>query len=216
MAGCLASIPPEWIEDLGNWVGSSTNKTSAAYIRTHLARVRSIQCSVAEAARENGKLDEEELWSSFTDFRLKHEVAADDVVEQVVELAVILSRARASHAKKQSDAIAAAVPVQPDVAEQPDAVDDEWVEEAPVTPSHWVHHEAPDIGTFVVSIRQGFKRLHRVGDCHLVPGKDYSCFETLGPAFPSTERFDAPCKWCFKGSVIHDAGSSSDCDSLSS
>ena len=59
--------------------------------------------------------------------------------------------------------------------------------------NHWVL-ESPDKGMFVGTVRQGFRRLHRAGDCHVVPGVDYRSFEVLGSAFSSTERFDAPCK----------------------
>ena len=62
-----------------------------------------VRRSVAEAARLKDKLDEEELWSSFADHLLKFGVGADDVVNQVVELAVILSRARAAHARVQEE-----------------------------------------------------------------------------------------------------------------
>ena len=44
-------------------------------------------------------------------------------------------------------------------------------------------------------------RLHRAGECHLVPGVDYKGFRVLGSSKPSREHYDAACKLCFKSEL---------------
>ena len=67
-AACLSEVPPEWIEDLGRW----SKSMSATYVRIHLSRIRTIQRWVASAARTGELVDEEELWSDFAVFLMKH------------------------------------------------------------------------------------------------------------------------------------------------
>ena len=54
-------------------------------------------------------------------------------------------------------------------------------------------------GTYVVSIlKKGrFKRLHRIGECSLVPGVDYRAFEVLGFDEPCASSYSARCRNCF-------------------
>ena len=127
---------------------------------------------------------------------MRHGHSTDDTVEQIVSLAKVLSNARAAY-RAQSIG-----PVFGDVApEGPPTLDEacgqEPVEEpAPLTPSHTVPDDCPGMGVFVVSSRLDFRRLHRVGDCHLVPGVDYKDFRTLGADRPTRENFDVACRCC--------------------
>ena len=59
-------------------------------------------------------------------------------------------------------------------------------------------------GTYVVSIlKKGrFKRLHRIGECSLVPGVDYRAFEVLGSEEPGTALYSTRCRNCFKAQPI--------------
>ena len=51
---------------------------------------------------------------------------------------------------------------------------------------------------FVVSITAGgFRRLHLVGACRLVPGENYKNYEIYGELLPQNEAFNARCRWCF-------------------
>ena len=98
-----------------------------------------------------------------------------------------------------------------------EACGEEPVEEpAPLTPSHTVPDGCPGTGMFVVSLRRGFRRLHRVGDCHLEPGIDYKDFRTLDTDRPSPEHYDAACRWCFKLVQFEDVASSSSSEDSSS
>ena len=59
-------------------------------------------------------------------------------------------------------------------------------------------------GTYVVSVlRNGrFKRLHRFGECSLVPGVDYRSFEVLGSEEPGATAYPARCRNCFRAQPI--------------
>ena len=205
LAACLSEVPPEWIEDFGRW----SKGMSATHVRTHLARIRSIQRWVAEAARQNARLDEEELWSDFAVFLMRHGLSTDDTVEQIVSLAKVPSSARAAYrAQSVGPAFGDVAPDVPPTLEE--ACGQEPVEEpAPLTPSHTAPDDCPGMGMFVVSLRRGFRRLHRVGDCHLEPGVDYKDFRTLGADRPSHEHYDAACRWCFKSDQFEDVEISS-------
>ena len=55
------------------------------------------------------------------------------------------------------------------------------------------------LGKYVVSIRGGgrIRVLHRVGNCHRIPGHTYREFEMFGDVFPSSQAFTAQCKDCW-------------------
>lgn len=67
-------------------------------------------------------------------------------------------------------------------------------------------------GTFVLSIigRCRRKTLHRVGECHRVPGVHYADFEVVGNDPPSADRFHQSCKICFPRGVATAPESSGD------
>ena len=69
-------------------------------------------------------------------------------------------------------------------------------------------------GTFVLSIIGRCKRktLHRVGECHRVPGVHYADFEVVGNDPPAADRFHQSCKRCFPRGVETAPGSSGDED----
>ena len=93
---------------------------------------------------------------------------------------------------------------------------DEGDTPAPLTPTHTVPEDCPSLGDVVASLQRGFRRLHRVGERHLVPGTDYKSFRALGADRPSHEHYDAACRWCFKSDQFEDVAiSSSDGESSS-
>ena len=59
--------------------------------------------------------------------------------------------------------------------------------------------EAPTHGTYVLSIvcRGQTKTLHRIGECHRVPGIHYSRFEVVGDNPPPASEFHRSCRLCF-------------------
>ena len=95
----------------------------------------------------------------------------------------------------------------------------------PAPPTPGKHHiaDASDLplGSFVVSVQRGgrFRRLHRLGDCPLRPGVDYSEFRALGCDEPSREQFTVRCKNCFGKAArgaVEDVAQSSNHESSSS
>ena len=62
---------------------------------------------------------------------------------------------------------------------------------------HRLAAEPPATG-FVTSISaSGFRRLHLVGACRLVPGEHYHNYTMHGDTLPNPEGFHARCRWCF-------------------
>ena len=189
---------------------------SATYVRTHLARVRSIQRWVAEAARHNARIDEEEHWSDFAVFLMKHGVSTEATVDHIVSLTRELSHARSAYR------VTASIPelqetVQDDNPTEVEAQAPEVIDAStPLTPTHTVPDDTLSLGDFVVSLQRGFRRLHRMGDCHLMPGTDYNNFRCLGSQRPPSEHFDAACRWCFKSDQMTGLPNSSSSEGSSS
>jgi hypothetical protein len=54
---------------------------------------------------------------------------------------------------------------------------------------------------YVVSIRSGSRRtrLHLVGACHRIPGRDYQEFEVLGDQLPPASAYADFCRQCWPG-----------------
>jgi hypothetical protein len=59
----------------------------------------------------------------------------------------------------------------------------------------------PGLGQYVVSIRSGSRRtrLHLVGACHRIPGRDYQEFEVLGEQLPPASAYADFCRQCWPG-----------------
>ena len=109
-------------------------------------------------------------------------------------------------------------PVQWGMASEPMDSDEEGSEEE----GH--PKEAPVVvspGTFVVSIigRSGRKTLHRIGECHRIPGIHYNKYEIIGDEVPGAELFHQSCKICFPRGTAEESESeaqdlgSEDCSS---
>ena len=160
LAACLTKVPPEWIEDLGRW----SKSMSATYVRTHLSRVRSIQRWVASAARTGEHIDEEELWSDFAVFLMKHGAGTEEAVEQIVRLAKVLASARAKIATTS-----AAVAVASEGSSEPLVVsataDEDDIIPSPLTPVYSAPGDKPAMSDFIVSLRRGFRRRSGAIDC---------------------------------------------------
>lgn len=67
-------------------------------------------------------------------------------------------------------------------------------------------------GTYVLSIigRSEKKTLHRVGECHRIPGIHYGKFQVVGNDPPSAEMFHQSCKICFPQGDMQMEGSGSE------
>ena len=142
LAACLSEVPPGWIEDLGRW----SKSMSATYVRTHLARVSSIQRWVAEAARGHTRLDEEELWSDFAVFLMKHGLSTEAAVGQIVTLTKEVSTSRAAYrvlaeVPASGNDITVVAPMECEAQAL-----DEGEAPAPLTPTHTVPDDRPSMG----------------------------------------------------------------------
>ena len=97
-----------------------------------------------------------------------------------------------------------------DTPEVPAEVADVLIRSAPSTPPFDVPGEGAEVqlGLFTVSInpKTGLKRLHQVGNCPLIPGADYACFEVCGELAPEASAYDAHCKHCFGGGLASEGG----------
>ena len=128
---------------------------------------------------------------------MKHGTDTEGAVDQIVRLAKVLTTARSRDVETHSSVVKAGEGA-PEVFGEGEVAAEEEVEIAPLTPVCSVPDDTPAMGDYVVSLRRGFRRLHRAGDCHMVPGVDYMEFRVLGSCRPSSEHFDAACKLCFK------------------
>lgn len=72
------------------------------------------------------------------------------------------------------------------------------VEGGPASSSGVTKDSIP-LGTYVMSVvgRGNRKTLHRVGECHRVPGLHYARFEVVGNEPPCTDTFRQSCSVCF-------------------
>lgn len=64
-------------------------------------------------------------------------------------------------------------------------------------------------GTYVLSIigRSERRTLHRVGECHRIPGVHYGKFQVIGNDPPSVDQFHQSCKICFPHGGVRTDGS---------
>ena len=68
------------------------------------------------------------------------------------------------------------------------------------------------LGKFVILIsdKQGIRRLHRVGSCWMLPGRDYRTFEVIREDPPRADQFHAACRLCWKDGSAPTANSESE------
>ena len=85
-----------------------------------------------------------------------------------------------------------------------------------------VHQEADELvprGSFVISIwgRGNRKTLHRVGECHRVPGVHYKNYEVVGNDPPASDTFHQSCRVCFpRGAAVEESDSEASDEEASS
>ena len=51
--------------------------------------------------------------------------------------------------------------------------------------------------------KRRIKVLHRLGQCYMLPGVDYTTYEYLGAALPDSFSNDTVCKWCARSKDFH-------------
>ena len=198
LAGCLDQINVDWINDLGRW----GLKMSQTYIRTHLRRVAEIQRTVAAEVRSASdvaeRFGEHDLYTGWASFLCAHGSSHEAAVKQAADLleAGILLLKR--------------TPLEESQAATAEASEEEAGPSAPSTPLLDFPGEGVGVplGVFVVSLhpRTGFRRLHQVGNCPLVPGADYAGFKVCGELAPEVSAYDATCKHCFGSGMTTEGG----------
>ena len=176
---------------------------STRYVR-HIYRVRHFQRTVALEIRPNRyepqKFNEEELFTRRAAFLCSHGNSQDLAVLQVTSLL---------------DFATAALAV-PAPAPCPPTPQEEEALEEPVPPPGVAELSSQEaatglqLGAFVVSIQpiSKFRRLHRIGACPLLPGRDYRHFEIWGFEFPDAHQYSASCARCFRNATAQEAVSS--------
>ena len=171
---------------------------SATYIRTHLFRHASIQRQVAASLRtltaSGSEFGEDDLYAQWATHLQKAGATEAQAVEQASAVAEVFVRWAASPGKdsqlQDTDSPALGEIDAPVLHPSADAG----------------NYTVPDpsglqVGMYISSVqRKGqFKRLHRLGDCALKPGRDYASWEVHGFEEPASSSYHGRCKWCFKG-----------------
>lgn len=75
--------------------------------------------------------------------------------------------------------------------------------------------KTPAHGTYILSVvgRGQTKTLHRIGECHRIPGVHYSKFEVVGDNPPPPSKFHRSCQICFpRGAGAGEEGSSGEAE----
>ena len=194
MAGAMPDIDDGWIRDIGRWA----LPTSHEYVRSHLVRVRFIQRTVAERARHqatsSSALDEEEVFADLGEHMLRSGVQAEDVVEQILGFARLLSAARVSAASNSQSSDIKDYPLEvPPPPTEAEPSRDEAAESKVEDPPLGIH--------FITEQRRShFKRLHRFGEC---PVKPSECLlvEVFAEGPPHASLYDAKCRRCLKDAL---------------
>ena len=175
----LRGVPKDQRDYLGRWGPDG----SEVYNQTQLATVRTIQRETAAYLREHvGCWDcagEADLFRALRERAEGRNVDSGALDAQIVALCLWTG------ISPQPPASIAA-PAAPLLADR-EGEDDSEAEPPAVAPGTWV---------VSVSRRTRFRRLHEVGRCWRVPGKDYAIF-TILPANPAAEEYDAVCKDCW-------------------
>ena len=193
MAGAIPESDDGCIRDVGRWA----LPTSHEYVRSHLVRVRFIQRTVAERARLHatslGALDEEEVFADLGEHMLRSGVQAEEVVEQILRFARLLTSARANVSTAPLDVRLGNQPLE---LPPPAASSIAALNEADAT------LEDPPLGTHFITEQRWsrFKRLHRFGEC---PVKPSECLlvEVFTEGPPHVSLYNARCRRCFKDAL---------------
>eukprot|EP00435_Cladocopium_sp_Y103_P034782 s391_g9.t1 len=212
-----AGVPEDVRKQLGRWVPVA----SQVYERTGRANVLRAQSGIAET----DPFDESLVFSSLADKMVTMgfpEGAIELQIEKLMTFNVEPGSKRAKIKGLDVQGFASSdeegwlhVPfVRPSVFNAMPALDDEDQAEDDgeiLGPSAGGAEKVPH-GTYVLSVtgRCNRKTLHRVGECHRVPGIHYGKFEVVGENPPAASEFHQSCRICFPRGIGTEGRESSD------
>ena len=219
-----SGVPEEIRKQMGRWVPTADQ----AYERTGRANVLRAQAGVAEFIKSHPRrgdpFDEGLVFSALAgrmaDWGFP-EGAIDLQLEKLMEFNVEPGSKRAKlkglaeidEEIEMDDGWGLVQQVRPNVFHSMPELDDaEQVEEddIPLGPTEGGAGRVPH-GVYVLSVtgRGGRKTLHRVGECHRVPGVHYGKFEIVGENPPAASEFHQSCMICFpRGAGLAEGASS--------
>ena len=176
------------IKRIGRWQVGLVQET---YIRSTIEIVTRVQQDIAGHFRrsEEDFLDEASTLKKLTKFMAARGMADKDLELLVERLSHFRSAGRSPSAaarKVRVEGMASAAGG--GAGQEPEADDDE--EEAPVG----------NLTGYVVSIvgRKGFRRLHHLAKCGMLPGTDYKEYVWYGEVLPDPALYDSICSRCWR------------------
>lgn len=204
--GCLPQFPASWLDLLGRWgVGRAST-----YVRTHQKQVKTMQAAVAEVAaagRGWEVFEEDSLWEDLSGYLRIAGVAEELVIRQGQTLRRSAEDVRLQEMPGDVVSPIGTAPLSPTSSAASTVVitvDGEVLsDKAPSSPLSRVEEPLsrpmPGLGQYVVSIRAGSRRtrLHLVGACHRIPGRDYRDYEALGDQLPPASAYSDYCLQCW-------------------
>ena len=219
-AACLNNFPPEWLDKLGRWGASR----SQLYVRTYRRQSSTIQTNVALGARavaDPHKLfDEEALFGQLGEHLEAKGVGKEAIREQTESMLAFRRVAAEAVLPQLADSRdgpgeATAAPRTTSAGDAELAKDDD--EEVALEGLAERQVSVPS-GHYVVTFYKSRRRLHRVGQCYRIPGKDYHRCVVLGVDVPDPSMWDDYCRHCWKHGLLHEApcGVASGTEGLSS
>ena len=215
-----AGVPEEVRKQMGRWIPTADQ----AYERTGRSNVLRAQAGVAEFIKSHPRRGDGLIFSALAgkmaDWGFP-EGAIDLQMEKLLEFNVEpgTKRARLKGLGKLDEGIdsdeewSVVQMVRPTVFNAMPALEDEEQPEEddmPLGPGGGGAEKVPHV-TYVLSVtgRGGRKTLHRVGECHRVPGVHYGKFEVVGENPPAASEFHQSCLICFpRGAGLGEGASS--------
>eukprot|EP00435_Cladocopium_sp_Y103_P049064 s1069_g14.t1 len=218
-----AGVPPEIQKQLGRW----SPTVDQGYERTWRANTLKAQARTADFVRHSlGKqdpFDEALLMSAITE-RMEQVGHPAGVIELQLEKLAVFGKCRPRKFIRLEE---------PDKSWEQDVPEVGWhlvglnkgaasgsagpvgqIEDVPTSDDEETAQvgaeEIVPRGTYVLSIwgRGDRKTLHRVGECHRVPGVHYSKYEVVGNEPPESDRFHQSCRICFPRGTTEDVSDS--------
>ena len=202
----VAGVPPEVCKKLGRWAASVDD----GYMRAQRASVMRAQAHVACFIRGNiggpGPFDERAVIEAIGVRLMKLGYREEAVKDQMQRLKTFDGSSRARVRRYRWTMLEVQPEEKPPEPEGPPP--DYWPDysvdvvvetESDTEAELGIKPEVVPGGHYVVSIigRSERKTLHRVGECHRVPGVHYRRYEVVGEDLPEPGLFHQACKACF-------------------
>ena len=197
-AASALGAPDNWIDGIGGW----RVEAGQGYVQNTRKKTHTIQTVVANQIRKSIQGNAEDILGEAEIIQLHHDWL----------------RARGVESEKAGELLAPLTTfcgqgnTQSTTLWPPLAAADKGLAQAETEVSVAEQDKETAVGNYVVSIsgRRGHRRLHRRGNCPLVPGVDYKYFENLGSRPPEPDLYHDFCKHCWKQAAPPAAADSED------